>query len=43
MTLLCDNKATIEIAKNPNYHDRTKHVGLIDTSLKKRSKGVDSN
>ena len=26
MNLLCDNKATIDIAHNPVQHDQTKHV-----------------
>ena len=26
MKLYCDNKATIDISRNPMHHDRTKHV-----------------
>nr|CAA36616.1 unnamed protein product [Solanum tuberosum] len=38
MKLYCDNKAAISIAHNPVQHDRTKHVEVTDTSLKRRLK-----
>ena len=28
MELFCENQATINIAKNPIYHDQTKHVEI---------------
>ena len=34
--LLCDNKATISIAKNPMHHDRTKDVEIDRHFIKKK-------
>ena len=34
MNLLCDNKATIDIAHNPVQHDRTKHVEVDQHLIK---------
>ena len=28
LTILCDNKATIELTKNPVYHAKTKHIDM---------------
>ncbi|KAI3698878.1 hypothetical protein L2E82_42771 [Cichorium intybus] len=36
MSLYCDNKAAIEIAKNPVHHDRTKHVELDRHFIKEK-------
>ena len=36
MTLLCDNKAVIEIAKNPAHHDRTKHIDIDRHFIKEK-------
>ena len=36
MTLLCDNKAVIEIAKNSVHHDRTKHVEIDRHFIKEK-------
>ncbi|RVW60708.1 Retrovirus-related Pol polyprotein from transposon RE1 [Vitis vinifera] len=36
MTVLCDNKATISIAKNPVQHDRTKHVEIDRHFIKEK-------
>lgn len=33
---LCENQAAISNARNPIYHDRTKHNELIVTSLERR-------
>ena len=34
INLLCDNKATIDIAHNPVQHDRTKHVEVDQHLIK---------
>ncbi|WKA06926.1 hypothetical protein VitviT2T_024803 [Vitis vinifera] len=39
MTVLCDNKATISIAKNPVQHDRTKHVEIDRHFIKEKLEG----
>ncbi|RVW93973.1 Retrovirus-related Pol polyprotein from transposon TNT 1-94 [Vitis vinifera] len=39
MTVLCDNKATISIAKNPIQHDRTKHVEIDRHFIKEKLEG----
>ena len=39
MTILCDNKATISIAKNPIQHDRTKHVEINRHFIKEKIEG----
>ncbi|RVW97655.1 Retrovirus-related Pol polyprotein from transposon TNT 1-94 [Vitis vinifera] len=39
MTVLCDNKATISIAKNPVQHDRTKHVEIDHHFIKEKLEG----
>lgn len=36
MRLYCDNKATINIAHNPIYHDRTKHVEIVMHFIKEK-------
>ena len=36
MVLRCDNKATIEIAKNPVHHYRTKHVKIDRYFIKEK-------
>lgn len=36
MTLFCDNKAAIEIAKNLVHHDRTKHVEIDRHFIKEK-------
>ena len=36
MTVLCDNKAAIKIAKNTVHHDRTKHVEIDRHFIKKK-------
>ena len=36
MVLHCDNKATIEIARNPVHHDRTKHVEIDRHFIKEK-------
>ncbi|RVW35272.1 Retrovirus-related Pol polyprotein from transposon TNT 1-94 [Vitis vinifera] len=43
MTVLCDNKATISIAKNPVQHDRTKHVEIDRHFIKEKLKGEQSD
>lgn len=27
-TVFCDNKTTVQIAKNPMFHERTKHIEI---------------
>ncbi|RVW77933.1 Retrovirus-related Pol polyprotein from transposon RE1 [Vitis vinifera] len=39
VTVLCDNKATISIAKNPVQHDRTKHVEIDRHFIKEKLEG----
>ncbi|RVW59644.1 Retrovirus-related Pol polyprotein from transposon RE1 [Vitis vinifera] len=39
MTVLCDNKATISIAKNPVQHNRTKHVEIDRHFIKEKLEG----
>ena len=39
MKVLCDNLATINIAKNPIHHDRTKHVELDHHFIKEKVEG----
>ncbi|RVW35033.1 Retrovirus-related Pol polyprotein from transposon TNT 1-94 [Vitis vinifera] len=39
MTVLCDNKATISIAKNPVQHDITKHVEIDRHFIKEKLEG----
>ncbi|RVW75579.1 Retrovirus-related Pol polyprotein from transposon RE1 [Vitis vinifera] len=39
MIVLCDNKATISIAKNPVQHDRTKHVEIDRHFIKEKLEG----
>ena len=39
MTILCDNKAAISIAKNPIQHDRTKHVEINRHFIKEKIEG----
>lgn len=39
MILLCGNKAAINIAKNPVYHDRTKHVEIDRHCIKEKIRG----
>ncbi|RVW60619.1 Copia protein [Vitis vinifera] len=39
LTVLCDNKATISIAKNPVQHDRTKHVEIDCHFIKEKLEG----
>ena len=36
MTLLCDNKVAIEIAKNPIHHDKMKHVEIDRHFIKEK-------
>lgn len=36
MTLFCDNKASIEIARNPVHHDCTKHVEIDRYFIKEK-------
>jgi hypothetical protein len=36
MQLWCDNKASIEMVKNPVYHDRTKHVEIDRHFIKEK-------
>ena len=36
MIFLCDNKAAIDIAKNPIHHDRTKHVEIDRHFIKEK-------
>ncbi|RVW71223.1 Retrovirus-related Pol polyprotein from transposon TNT 1-94 [Vitis vinifera] len=43
MTVLCDNKATISIAKNPVQHDRTKHVEIDRHFIKEKLEGEQSD
>ncbi|GKA51555.1 hypothetical protein Tco_0744751 [Tanacetum coccineum] len=31
--VLCDNKGAIDLSKNPVYHSRTKHIGILHSSL----------
>ena len=39
MTILCDNKVVISIAKNPIHHDRTKHVETDCHFIKEKIEG----
>ncbi|KAL6311476.1 hypothetical protein AAG906_012064 [Vitis piasezkii] len=39
MIVLCDNKATISIAKNPVQHDKTKHVEIDRHFIKEKLEG----
>lgn len=38
MTLSCNNKVAIEIAKNPVHHDKTEHIKIVNTSLRRKTK-----
>ena len=40
MVLRCDNKAAIEIAKNPVHHDRNKHVEINQHFIKEKIEGI---
>jgi len=36
INILCDNQATIRIAKNPIHHDRTKYVEIDKHIIKEK-------
>ena len=37
--MMCDNRATIAIAKNPIHHDRTKHVEIDKHFISEKIEG----
>jgi len=40
MELMCDNQSTLYLYSNPNFRERTKHIGVVWLFIEKIISGI---